>query len=192
MKAAIVLLADVAVQNYTRQFVYQLSTRWDVPFFASLLPSHVSLKQPFTFENIDALERFFDSFAASIQPFEIALDGFYAETWSGYGILGLNVVETSELRALHNRLNAELPGVVKDASAAHDGAEYHFHLTIEMGKVNGANPFQSLYDEIPEKHRKLKFTARELAMFFYPQRSEFDTTFINYRVHPLGRDSGPA
>jgi 2'-5' RNA ligase len=186
MKAAIVLLSDNAVQNYTRQFVYQLSTRWDVPFFASLLPAHVSLKQPFTFENIEALEHYFDAFAASIRPFEIALDGLYAETWSGYGILGMNVIETPALRGLHNRLNADLPSVVKDASAAHDGAEYHFHLTIDMGKVDGTNPFQALYDEIPEKRKSLKFTARELAMFFYPQRSEFDTTFITYRVQPLG------
>ncbi|HEX9019072.1 MAG TPA: 2'-5' RNA ligase family protein [Anaerolineaceae bacterium] len=185
MKAAIVLLSDYAVQNYIRQFVYQLNTRWDVPFFASLLPAHISLKQPFTFENIEALERFFDSFAASIPPFEIDLDGLYAETWSGYGILGLNVVETPALRALHNRLNAELPGVVKDASAAHDGAEYHFHLTIEMGKVDGLNPFQALYDEISDKRVQLQFTARALALFFYPQRSEFDSTFITYRVQPL-------
>ena len=186
MKAAIVLLSDCAVQNFTRKFVYQLSTRWSVPFFASLLPAHVSLKQPFTFENIDALEGFFDAFAASIRPCEIALDGVYLETWSGYGILGMNVVETPELRALHNRLNAELPGVVKDAGAAHDGAEYHFHLTIEMGKVEGLDPFQALYREIADKHIQLKFTARELAMFFYPQRNELDTTFVTYRVHPLG------
>jgi 2'-5' RNA ligase len=186
MKAAIVLLSDDAVQNYTRQFVYQLNTRWGVPFFASLLPSHVSLKQPFTFENIDALERFFDSFAASIQTFEITLDGLYAETWSGYGILGMNVVETPELRALHNRLNAELPRVVKDAGAAHDGAEYHFHLTIEMGKVDGIDPFQALYQEISDDCINLKFTARSLAMFFYPQRNELDSTFITYRVQPLG------
>jgi 2'-5' RNA ligase len=185
MKAAIVLLSDDAVQNFTRQFVYQLSTRWDVPFFASLLPAHVSLKQPFPFENIHTLERFFDAFAASIPPCEIALDGLYAETWNGYGILGLNVSETPELRALHNRLNAELPAIVTDASAAHDGPGYHFHLTIEMGKVDGPNPFQALYNETADPRVNIKFTARKLAMFFYPQRSEFDTTFITYRVQPL-------
>ncbi len=186
MRAAIVLLADFAVQNYTRKFVYQLNTRWGVPFFASLLPSHVSLKQPFTFEDISALDRFFDSFAASIQPFELALDGLYSEMWSGYGILGMNVVETPGLRALHNRLNAELPRVVKDAVAAHDGAEYRFHLTIEMGKVDGFDPFQALYNEVSNQSVNFKFTARELAMFFYPQRNEFDATFMTYRVQPLG------
>jgi 2'-5' RNA ligase len=187
MKAAIALLSGDRVQNYTREFVYQLSTRWGVPFFASLLPSHISLKQPFTFEHIDSLGSFFDSLAASIRPFEVALDGFYTEMWNGYGILGMNVVETPELRALHNRLNAELPGVVKDASAAHDGAAYRFHLTIEMGKVAGANPFQALYHEISGQPAQLKFTAGALAMFFYPQRSELDSTFITYRIQPLGR-----
>jgi hypothetical protein len=64
--------------------------------------------------------------------------------------------------------------------------EYHFHLTIEMGKVDGSNPFQALYDEMADQRVTLQFNARKLAMFFYPQRSEFDTTFITYRVQPLG------
>lgn len=186
MKAVIVLLSDSTVQNYARSFVYQLNERWDVPFYASLLPTHVSLKQPFTFENIEGMERYFDALAASISPFEIALDTLYSETWNGYGILGLNVVETPELRALHNRLNAELPQVVKDASAAHDGAGYRFHLTIEMGKVDGFNPFQTLYEEMTDRRVGLHFTARHLAMFFSPQRNETDANFITYRVQPLG------
>lgn len=186
MKAAVVLLSDHTVQNFARRFVYQLSTCWGVPFFASLLPAHISLKQRFTFEDIDALERYFDAFAASLKPFEILLDGLYAETWNGYGILGMNVVESPELRALHNRLNTGLPTVVRDASAAHDGSEYHFHLTIEMGKVDGDNPFQAVYEEMSGERAQFTFTAHQLALFFYPQHSEFDTTFIVYRMQPLG------
>ena len=71
---------------------------------------------------------------------DIALDGLYSETWSGYGILG----------------------------------------------VDGPNPFQSLYNERSDPRLKLKFTARALAVFFYPQRSEFDTAFMTYRVQPPG------
>jgi hypothetical protein len=55
-----------------------------------------------------------------------------------------------------------------------------------MGKVEGFNPFQAFYHEISDQCINLKFTARELAMFFYPQRTEFDSTFITYCVQPLG------
>lgn len=186
MQAAIVLLAGSHVQNYARRMVFELNTRFGVPFFAAQLPAHVSLKQPFVFEDMAALEGYFDAFAAQIAPFEITLDRLYCETWNGYGILGLNVVETPALRALHNRLNAELPAVVQDARANHDGSGYRFHLTIEMGKLSGADPFQALYDQQPDPRVNLRFTARELALFFYPHPPGPDASFITYRVQPLG------
>ena len=65
MKAAIALLADYPVQNAVRRMVYEIGQRAPVEFLGSLLPAHVSLKQPFTFESIDALEEWFTSKQAS-------------------------------------------------------------------------------------------------------------------------------
>ncbi len=185
MKAAIVILSDLVVQNFTRRIVFDLNTRSGVPLFASLLPAHVSLKQPFTFERMDALENYFDSFATSHPSFQIALDRLYCETWEGYGILGLNVTETPILRELHNTLNAELPGVVQDARAPHDGPEYRFHLTIEMGKIGATNPFQAYYDSLPDPEVDLRFTASQLALFYYPEPGSPNPNFITYRVMSL-------
>lgn len=186
MKAAIVLLSDDTVQNYARRIVFELNTRYNIPFYASTLPTHVSLKQPFTFESIDALGNYFDALAARIAPFEITLDQLYCEEWSGYGILGLNVIETPELRRLHNLLNEELKGLFKDTRAPHDGSEYHFHLTIEMGKIEGeVNGFQEYYNSVPNPRLNLTFTAGKLALFYYPEAGGVINSFITYRVRPL-------
>jgi hypothetical protein len=66
MKAAIALLSDFPIQNIARKMTYAIHQRAPIQFFGSLLPAHVSLKQPFSFESIDALETWFDSFSHQI------------------------------------------------------------------------------------------------------------------------------
>jgi len=56
MKAAIALRSDYPVQNAARRMVYEIGQRAQVEFLGSLLPAHVSLKQRYTFESMDALE----------------------------------------------------------------------------------------------------------------------------------------
>jgi hypothetical protein len=102
MKAAIALLANNQVQNYARRIVYELERESRIDFMGSLLPAHVSLKQPFAFEEMSRLESYFDLLAAQIRPFQIVLDEIYYTEWEGYGILRINVVETDVLRELHN------------------------------------------------------------------------------------------
>ena len=185
MKAAIVLLASNPIQNFIRRVVFELNAKHQVPFYVSLVPSHVSLKQPFTFEELDVLEHYFDTLAASIPPFDLGLDRFYCEEWAGFGILGLHVVETAMLRGLHNQLNEELSHLFKDTRAAHDGSEYRFHMTIEMGKVEGANPYQAYFDGLAEREVDFTYPVRELALFIYTDEANRGGTFINYRVMPL-------
>ena len=185
MKAAIVLLANSPIQNFIRRIVFELNTTYQVPFFASLLPSHVSLKQPFVFEDMDVLEKYFDGLAARTAPFDLQLDQFYGEEWAGFGILGLNVVETPILRGLHNQVNDELGRLFKDTRAAHDGSDYRFHMTIEMGKVEGANPFKTYFDGLADIKVDFTYRVKELALFYYPDEANNAGPFINYRVMPL-------
>ncbi len=185
MKAAIVLLAGRETQNFCRRVLLKLAIQQPIEFFAALLPAHVSLKQPFSFEDLDALDRYTTALAARIAPFEIYLDRFYSNEWEGFGILGLNVVETSRLRELHDLLNRELPRVVQDANAPHDGSGYHFHLTIEMGKVAGGNPFRQYFDSLPSPVVDMHFEARELGVFFYADERHRPGSFIHYMTLPL-------
>jgi len=189
MKAAIALLSDYHIQNIAREMVYAISQRAPIQFFGSLLPAHVSLKQPFTFESMDALETWFDSFSKRVSPFQIELDHVYYDQWDDDAIVGLGVRETPTLRALHNQINRELKSIVKDPSALHDGDEYRFHLTVEIGDVSTANPFKEFYDSLTEKHVELSFTAEYLALFFYPEKTIEPGSFICYKILPFA--AGP-
>ena len=185
MKAAIALLSDYHVQNVARKMVYDIHQRAPIQFFGSLLPAHVSLKQPFTFESLDVLDTWFDSFSKQVAPFQIDLDHLYYDQWDDHAIVGLSVRETPTLRALHNQINHELTSVVSDPSAPHDGDAYRFHLTIELGKVDAINLFKEFYESLPEKSLEVSFTAEQLALFIYTGRIIEPGSFICYKVLSL-------
>ena len=186
MKAAIALLSDFHVQNVARRMAYEINQRAGIKFFGSLLPAHVSLKQPFTFENMEDLENWFESFSKQVPPFRIDLEKVYYDEWDNTAIIGFEVLETPSLRLLHNQINSELRDLVLDASAPHDGAEYRFHLTIELGEVGSTNPYKQLYDSLPEKQVALSFIANHIALFLYPYAHIEPGSFICYKVLPLG------
>ena len=188
MKAAIALLTDYPVQNAVRHMVYDIGQFAQVEFLGSLLPAHVSLKQPFTFENMDALDDWFTSLSSRVNPFRIELDRVYYDAWDEYAIVGLEVHETPTLRELHNQINRELKEIVQDPSAPHDGDEYRFHLTIELGKVDSQNPFKQFYETLPEKEVALSFQAEHIALFFYADGPIQTGSFICYKVLPLNPD----
>jgi 2'-5' RNA ligase len=189
MKAAIALLSDHHVQNVARRMAYQIFQRGEIKFFGSLLPSHVSLKQPFSFEDMDSLDNWFESFSKQVAPFRIELDRVYYEQWDDAAIVGLDVRETPTLRSLHNQINRELQEFILDSSAPHDGDEYHFHLTIELGRVGSVNPFKEFYNSLPEKQVDLSFLAEYIALFLYPSEPIEPGSFICYKVLPL---TGPS
>ena len=182
MKAAIALLADCQVQNYVRRMVFELEQATQIELLASLLPAHISLKQPFSFENMDRLESYFDALAAQIAPFQIELDEIYFTEWEGNGILGINVKETEILRGLHNQINCELSKLFVNTSAPHDGASYYFHMTIELGKVEDQNPYRDYFDGLESRAVNLAYQAKQIALFYSPDHQR---SFICYKVLPL-------
>ena len=183
MKAAIALLTDYKAQNLVRRIVFELDQKYQIDFFASLLPAHISLKQPFSFENMESLEAYFDSLAGQIRPFQVELDKIYYTEWNGYGILGMNVQETETLRRWHDQLNSELSQLFRDTSAPHDGAGYQFHMTIELGQVDKANPYRAYYEQLKDKKVNLTFQVEEIALFYYT--GEGQNSFICYKILPL-------
>jgi 2'-5' RNA ligase len=186
MKAAIALLADYPVQNYVRRMVYDISQLGEIELLGSLLPAHVSLKQPFAFEAMDRLEGWFEGFCRRAAPLSIELDHvYYHEEGGAHAIVGLNVVETSALRALHNQINQELVHVVQELTAPHDGDEYRFHLTIELGEIGRINPYKQFYDSLPEKRVNLSFMAEYMALFYYTNSPIGSGSFNCYKVLKL-------
>lgn len=185
MKAAIALLSDFHVQNIVRRMVFEISQYGEIEFLGSLLPAHVTLKQPFTFESMDTLQEWLDSFSQRTPPMTIHLDHIYYDEWEEYAIVGLRVHETPTLRELHNRINDELKEIVQDPSAAHDGDGYRFHLTVELGKTGSMNPFRRFYESLPVKQASLSFRAESIALFYYADRPIQPGSFICSTVLPL-------
>lgn len=185
MKAAIALLANRETQNYVRRIVFDLNRKYGIRFLASLLPAHVSLKQPFSFNGMAKLEKYFDKLAEYIEPFVVELDRIYHTQWSGYGILELNVRETDALRVLHNRINTDLGNMFESTSAPHDGDRYHFHLTIELCSIDAEDVCKRYYEELGNKRVNLKFTAREIALFYY-DGDPGAGSFMTYKILELG------
>jgi 2'-5' RNA ligase len=185
MKAAIALLSDFHVQNVARRMVYEIDQHAGIKFFGSLLPAHVSLKQPFTFEDMDSLDESLESFSREVSPFRIDLERIYYDEWDKYAIVGFEVLETPILRFLHNRINEELMSLVRDPSAPHDGDGYRYHLTVELGEVGMTNPFKLFYDSLPEKQVDLSFKTEHIALFFYTDGPIEAGSFICHKVLPL-------
>jgi 2'-5' RNA ligase len=180
-------LADYKVQNYARRVVYEMDREHSIELLAALVPAHVTLKQPFSFESMARLEEYFDSLAAGITPFRIEFDKVYYTEWEGYGILGLNVVETDTLRGLHNQINRELSEIFEDTSAPHDGEGYHFHMTIEMGVIEEGNPYRAYFEGLEEVKVNLGFQAKEICLAYYVEKSD---SYMCYKVMPLTGDKG--
>lgn len=186
MRAAIVLLADFAVQNYVSAIAVDLHRQFGVPFYASRLPAHVSLKQPFAFESLDLLDEYFTSLASRVKPFPVMLNSIYYEEWSGYGILGLKVVEIPQLRSLHNLINQELREIFQDPTAAHDGEGYRFHLTIELTTRERRSQLQAYFHHLTTKQVEMTFEAYQMALFYYGSENLPGGNFMTYKILPLG------
>jgi hypothetical protein len=77
MKAAIALLSDFHVQNIVRRMVFEISQSGKIEFLGSLLPAHVSLKPPFTFESMGNLQEWFESFSQRTAPMIIRMEHVY-------------------------------------------------------------------------------------------------------------------
>ena len=190
MKAAFALLVDHNAHNFVRKLVVDIHSKYRIGFLASLLPPHVSQKQPFEVSNLPKLETYFDQLAKTIQPFEITLTHPELQTSSfnddEIGILWLNVQETRTLRDLHNRINRELPERFENTEAPFDGPSYHFHATAEVGRQS-AEVYHKIYAEYEHIEVNLSFTVNEIAMFYYDDWSSEPGTFITYKILPVGR-----
>ena len=181
MKAAIALLTDRAIENAVQRLAWRIHLRWRTGIAPRCLPAHVSLKQPFAFgDDLDGLETYLVDFAQQVAPQPIALGDFTVRE----SVLGIAVHETDTLRALHDRLNAELPARFGDTSALFDGPDYRFHLTVASGGVS-AETYRTLHAELAESPPTTSFVARELALFVYEERDGGGWDYLVHTILPL-------
>jgi 2'-5' RNA ligase len=190
MKTGFVLLVDSAVHNLMRRLAFQLNRDYRTGFGGALLPPHISLKQPFTIADVDAVEAYFDSFAASVQPFDVTLESVEVQPTAGpageTGIVWLKVQESPTLRGLHTRLNAELAARFANTAADFDGPAYRFHATVVMGG-QPAEVYRRIAAALPRLPLPHTCRVREIMMCYVDDDSFALGTYITYKILPLGR-----
>jgi 2'-5' RNA ligase len=195
MNVGFALLVDQPTHNFMRKLAFELDRAYRTGLQAALLPAHVSLKQPFHADDLPAVESYFDTFAASIQPFVIAFDAVEVQPAAGpnrdTGIVWLAARETPMLRDLHNRLNAELAARFARSQAEFDGPAFRFHATIAMG---GQPPH--IYQTIATAHSQpalgLICHVTQIAMGVANDDQVPPGPFISYKILSLGRPAQPS
>jgi len=190
MKATFALLADTDVHNLIQKLAWEFHQNYRTGTLR--LPPHVSLKQPFRVVNLVAMEGYMDSFARSIQPFDVILTRLdvVSSLYEGieYGILWADVQESAALRGLHNRLNNELTRHFGPVPAEHDGESYHFHMTVMIGG-QPIEVYRRFVSELENPILDRSFTVRELAMFIYDEPLGQDSEYLCYKILPIGKSN---
>lgn len=188
MRATFALLADSEIHNLVRKLAWDAHAHYRTGAMVARLPPHVSLKQPFHVEDLAGLEAYMDGFARSIAPLRVHLTEIQLHPLvfegTAYGLLWIDVQETPDLRRLHDRLNQELSQRFANTQADHDGAAYHFHMTVAMGG-QPIEVYRTLYSALPDHRINRQFTARELAMFVYDDYTGPPGEFMTYKILPL-------
>lgn len=187
MRASFALLVNNEIHNYVRSIAYDINKEFGTGFFASHLPPHISLKQPFDISDIRKVEEYFDELAKSINPFEINIPRLKYWISEEVGSLFLEVEESSNLRNLHNRINKELRESFENTSALFDGDDYRFHLTIALGGKSPKESYKHFYEKVIEKEVDIKYTAKEIVMFYFEDDNYGIGTFMTYKTLPLGQ-----
>jgi len=184
MRCTFALLVNDEIHNYIRKKAVEINRLIGCGFFASQLPPHISLKQPFEIDDIDKAEKYFDVFSKKIQPIKIKIDSIY--NWKN--IIGLNVVENAELRNAHKILNIDLKEIFRNSSALHNGNSYHFHATISMGGIARSqhkSEFIEAYEKVKDENLNFEFMANKIVMF-YNDDNKFNS-IITYKINELGK-----
>jgi 2'-5' RNA ligase len=173
------------VENAVARIAWDVHRRWRTGVSVRRLPPHVSLKQPFECgespHDLVRLEAYLAGLAADTPPLALEPAGFVA--WGA--LFGLDICETPQLRALHRRLNRELPSIVGgEAAAPFDGPDYRFHMTVTAG---GASP--DTYREVVETYAGTPvppaFFASEAALFVYDEPEPGRWEYLMYAALPL-------
>lgn len=189
MRVAFALLVDYAVHNVMRKLALAANRTYGTGFVAAQLPPHVSLKQPFPVQDLDAVEAYFDDFAASIPPFDLTLTQLDVQVGAGPTgksvVLWIDVRETPLLRGLHNRLNEELAQRFAHTAAPFDGTGYRFHATIALS-AQSPDVYRRMARDYSRRRIDLTYTVRDIALFDYDDDAIAPGTYITYKILPIG------
>jgi 2'-5' RNA ligase len=130
LQLAYVILLPDDVHNFMRRMQAELYERYEARRTTLYLEPHITLKQPFDADEVDRHERYLDTLAKEVEPFELVMRGFgYFEAKR---VVFVDVEQHERLGAIQRNIlsNLGLP------PAEHEGGEplpYRFHATLATG-----------------------------------------------------------
>ena len=181
---AFALVLDTPTFNATQELSVALWQEFQlVPRTATYTP-HISFKQPFACDDLEAVEAYFDAFATGWEPVEIKVGEMkiyeYPDNGRSMAMLWLEVAANSALRNMHREVNAGLKAKFENTAAPFDGDNYRFHLTLAGGQP--CEVLQPAYEAYKGQDFGWCFTAREIAMFYLTPGWA-----MIYKIAPLGK-----
>lgn len=188
MKAAIVLVGDTDAQNYGAKTMLNAHELGGTGFEAARLPFHVSLKQTFFISDRAEFEKFFDEFAATVEPVAVPFE----ECWvmpntslggAESGCLALKARRTPQLESLQKRLFGALTERFGPCPSEHDN-DYIFHMTLAIGGAPYEN-YVCAYEGLKNSAVPSELRFDKLAFFYYDDDSIAKGTYFCYKCHDL-------
>ena len=188
MKAAIVLIGDTDTQNYGAKTMLAAHELGGTGFEAARLPFHVSLKQTFFIRDRAEVEKFFDEFAATVEPLSVPFEALWMtpnESLGGAksGCLALRARRTHELESLQKRLFHALTERFGPCPAEHDD-DFIFHMTLAIGNASYEN-YVRAYEGLKNCAVPSELRFDKLAFFYYDDDSIARGTYFCYKCRNL-------
>ena len=127
LEVAYVILPSDEAHNYMSKLEIEILKQYG-PHEGLKATPHITLKLGFHVPDIQPFEQYFDQLVADIEPFEICIKniGFFDEM----GIVFMDVVHTTELETLRQRILRELSDRHGVKPYPLEGDQYHFHATL--------------------------------------------------------------
>ncbi len=188
MFICVAALLDDAAQNHIRAKTMRLMEQYRLPATAALLPQHVSLKMTFACRNPEPLVAYFDALADAASAAEIALDKIEAipieDQGKPSGLIWYSVVDDGRLRALHKRLNDDLPTLLGIQNSPIDGDAFRFHTTMIYGSLR-FEEYHKIAAEEQRQFAQMNVMLDRLALFYSHEDQLTPGTFYTYRIRQL-------
>lgn len=188
MCICVAALLDDPSHNRIRAKTMRLMEQYRLPATAVLLPQHVSLKVTFQYGNPEPLVAYFDALADAAPAAEIVLDRIEAipieDDGKSSGLIWYTVVDDGGLRAVHNRLNDDLPALLGIQNSPIDGDAFRFHTTVIYGSLR-FEEYQKIVAEEERQFAPMKVRLDRLSLFYSHEDQLTPGTFYAYRIRQL-------
>jgi len=167
-KIGYAILLDDNSHNYARQMELDLSQRFNTRGGLRQSP-HITIKVPFSAEELGPFVAYFDQIAKETEPFNIVLTGVdYFEP----NVIFINVEKNQKLQDFHERIITDLKknyGVEPNLKV--EGENVRFHSSLAVSDLTEEN-FHKAKEYLKNENPYFNFNATTLALFYHLSSEE--------------------